>query len=457
MLSIPLWYSGFVRCKIKIDYKWGEEKKRGCEMGRAYDGHRRGSRKEKLLGLMGAVCILLGGLLIAGVLYRNSVSVQPAGTYSQSPGSGVPAETSSRPENAVVSTSSEVSSSQPEKEAADIFSQYKGKAAEILTGMTLQEKVGQVFVFLCPTEGGEEMIKTYSPGGICLNAGNFQGKTKSQVAQMMAEYQSASKIPLLTCCDEEGGTVTRISRFPALRSLPFQSPRQVYASGGMEAIRSDTTEKAQLLKSLGINTNLAPVADLSGNQQDFIYDRSFGDDPAGVSEFVRVSVETYSENGMACVLKHFPGYGNNGDTHTGLTWDKRPYSEFQTRDFLPFQAGFEVGAPIVLVNHNIVECMDPERPATLSAEVHRVLREELGFGGLIMTDDLEMEAIPQYTAGENPAPQAFLAGNDLLLCSEPGDSFHALLKAVGAGEIAEEQLDASVLRILEWKCSMGLL
>ena len=231
----------------------------------------------------------------------------------------------------------------------------------------------------------------------------------------------------------------------------------VHASGGMEAIRSDTTEKAQLLKSLGINTNLAPVADLSGNQQDFIYDRSFGDDPAGVSEFVRVSVETYSENGMACVLKHFPGYGNNGDTHTGLTWDKRPYSEFQTRDFLPFQAGFEVGAPIVLVNHNIVECMDPERPATLSAEVHRVLREELGFGGLIMTDDLEMEAIPQYTAGENPAPQAFLAGNDLLLCSEPGESFHALLKAVGAGEIAEEQLDASVLRILEWKCSMGLL
>ena len=101
-------------------------------MGRAYDGHRRGSRKEKLLGLMGAVCILLGGLLIAGVLYRNSVSVQPAGTYSQSPGSGVPAETSSRPENAVVSTSSEVSSSQPEKEAADIFSQYKGKPQKFL-------------------------------------------------------------------------------------------------------------------------------------------------------------------------------------------------------------------------------------------------------------------------------------------------------------------------------------
>ena len=111
----------------------------------------------------------------------------------------------------------------------------------------------------------------------------------------------------------------------------------------------------------------------------------------------------------------------------------------------------------MLVNHNIVECMDPERPATLSPEVHRILREELGFGGLIMTDDLEMGAIPRYTGGENPALQAFLAGNDLLLCSEPEESFSVLLEAVESGEVSEERLEASVLRVLEWKCSMGLL
>ncbi len=417
------------------------------------------SRKRKLLGMLGALCVVLGGLLVSGVLYRDSLlPVEPEEEAPQRQSGKAAGENSPQAEKTESSAlpASEPAVSEPEGMEPDIFSQYREEAARVMEDMTLREKVGQVFVFLCPKTDGEALIETYAPGGLCLNAANFENKTKEEVREMTAGYQNVSKLPLLTCCDEEGGTVTRISRFPALRGEPFQSPRQVYTSGGMEAVCSDTAEKAQLLKSLGINANLAPVADLSGSPEDFIYDRSFGEDPESVSEFIRVSAEIYAENGVACVLKHFPGYGDNADTHTGLAWDERAYAEFQTRDFLPFQAGFEAGAPIVLVNHNIVECMDPERPATLSPEVHRILREELGFGGLIMTDDLEMGAIPRYTGGENPALQAFLAGNDLLLCSEPEESFSVLLEAVESGEVSEERLEASVLRVLEWKCSMGL-
>ena len=430
----------------------GKRRKEGIGLGTTH----RSKRKQKMLGMLGVFCILLGVVLTAEVVYRDSIAEKMGGAVSSNensdPGSK---ELSQEPETSLSESSAEAVDSKPQE--PDSFSAYREQAIQDMKSMSLSEKVGQVFVFLCPSAGGEKMIETYKPGGICLNAANFQGKTKEQAKEMLEKFQSSSAYPLLTCCDEEGGTVTRISRFPEYRESPFQSPRDVYASGGMEAIGKDTEEKAQLLKSLGINTNLAPVADLSGNPVDFMYARSFGGDPESVSEYIRVSVETYKESGVACVLKHFPGYGNNGDTHIGLAWDKRDYSEFETKDFLPCEAGFEAGAPIVLVNHNIVECMDPEKPATLSPEVHRILREELGFGGLIMTDDLVMKAIPQYTGGENPAPEAFLAGNDLLLCTDIEESYQALLEAVENGKVSEERLEASVLRILEWKYAMNLI
>src|SRR5699024_4347972 len=123
---------------------------------------------------------------------------------------------------------------------------------------------------------------------------------------------------------------------------------------------------ARLLTSLGLNLNLAPVADVSTDPSDFIYDRTIGRDAQTTAEYIRASVETYLENGLACTLKHFPGYGNNGDTHTGLVYDNRPMETFETSDFLPFKAGIEAGAQCVLVSHNVVTCMDPDVPASLS-------------------------------------------------------------------------------------------
>ena len=145
------------------------------------------------------------------------------------------------------------------------------------------------------------------------------------------------------------------------------------------------------------------------------------------------------------------------DTHTGMSVDSRPRETFDTADFLPFQAGIDAGADTVLISHNIVSCMDAELPASLSPEVHRVLREELGFSGIIVTDDLEMDAIQDYAGTESPAVLALRAGNDLILYKQLHQAYYDLAEAWEAGAISAEQVDAAVLRVLAWKLERGII
>ncbi|OUO75755.1 hypothetical protein B5F54_02165 [Anaeromassilibacillus sp. An250] len=379
---------------------------------------------------------------------------------SESESSAPPAETEERPEEPEGSASEESDASSSGQSAVpagpattqELFAEGYPEAQELLENMTLEEKVAQVFLFRCPSENALAAVQTYQPGGFMLFAKDFDGKTAEQVCAEMESYQQASKIPMFLAVDEEGGTVVRVSRNANLAPKPFQSPQQVFQSGGMQAIVDDTVQKTQLLQSLGLNVNLAPVADVSTNPADFMYARTFGQGAAETADYVKNSVATYNQQRMACALKHFPGYGNNVDTHTGIAVDHRPYETFMESDFLPFAAGIEEGAPMVLVSHNIVNCMDSEHPASLSPEVHRVLREDLGFTGLILTDDLSMEAIPAYTGGENPCAAAINAGNDLLLSSDLQADYNALSAAVQDGTVTEERLDESVLRILAMKC-----
>ena len=165
----------------------------------------------------------------------------------------------------------------------------------------------------------------------------------------------------------------------------------------------------------GININFAPVCDVSQDPADFIYDRTLGRDAQETSQYVAAVVETMAEEGMGSVLKHFPGYGNNVDTHTGIAVDQRPLETFEASDFLPFQAGTEAGGgkTAVLVSHNIMAAVDDTLPASLSPAVHDLLREQLGFDGVVMTDDLAMEAVAAYSADGAVAVMALEAGNDL--------------------------------------------
>ena len=262
---------------------------------------------------------------------------------------------------------------------------------------------------------------------------------------------------MLIGVDEEGGTVVRVSSNPNLRGTKFQSPQALYSEGGFDRITSDTAEKDALLRDLGINVNFAPVCDVSTDPSDFIYARSFGMDAEQTGEYVRTVVTQMVSDKTGMVLKHFPGYGNNADTHTGIAIDERPMDTFRQSDFLPFQAGIESGAQSVLVSHNVVNCMDADRPASLSAEVHRILREELGFDGVILTDDLIMDAIRDYTGGENAAVLAVQAGNDMLTSSDFETQYNAVLAAVQDGTIPESQIHASAVRVIDWKMQLGLI
>jgi beta-N-acetylhexosaminidase len=333
---------------------------------------------------------------------------------------------------------------------------YDKIASSILNEMTLEEKVGQMFFVRCRSEFAMTDLETYHLGGYILFSVDFQDKSKEQISKDIKSYQEASKVPLLIGVDEEGGLVNRISKFPELRSVPFQSPQELYQLGGFDYIKNDTAEKAKFLKSFGININLAPICDVSTNPKDFIYNRSFGKNAKSTSEYVNTVVTEMGSQGLGSTLKHFPGYGNNVDTHTGIAFDERSYNSFVENDFLPFQAGIEAGAGSILVSHNIVKSMDKDYPASLSLAVHQILREELGFQGVIMTDDLSMDAIDQYTNDE-AAILAINAGNDLIIASDFDIQIPAVIEAVKDNKITEEHIDESVLRILLWKLNLGII
>ncbi len=392
--------------------------------------------------------LLLTLLMLGGCSFmrNNSDTVTPAIS---------PAATE-EPTNTPLPTSTPTPSPTPTVTPTPVVTN-ESRAKELLQDMSLEEKVGQLFFVRLRKAQAIEDINTYHLGGYILFGDDFKEETKASIKDLTASYQAASSIPLLIGVDEEGGNVNRISKYPAFRAVPFHSPKDLYTEGGFDLIKSDTLEKATLLLKLGINVNLAPVCDVSTNPSDFIYHRTFGMDAANTSEYIKAVVEVMKEQRLGSTLKHFPGYGNNVDTHTGIAIDERDYNTFVSSDFLPFEAGIEAGADSILVSHNIVTSMDKDYPASLSKEVHKILRNELGFEGVVMTDDLSMDAIKEYTGDSDAAVLAIEAGNDLLIATNFIEQIPAVIDAVKDNTISMERIDESVLRVLIWKLSLGII
>lgn len=328
-----------------------------------------------------------------------------------------------------------------------------------LSTMSTEEKVGQLF-FVRHHEETAADAAAYHLGGVLLFGRDFKGKTYEEVCAMTQTLQASARIPLLIGADEEGGTVVRASSNSNLRSSKFAAPQMVYQKGGLDALAADARDKSDFLLALGVNVNLAPVCDLSANTGDYIYARTLGLSPEKTAEGISSIVTAMKAQHIGSVLKHFPGYGGNADTHTGTALDTRPYETFLNGDFLPFRAGIDAGADSVLVSHNIVQCMDETLPASLSAPVHEILRKELHFEGVIMTDDLAMDALAAYCTDEMQGALAVLAiqaGNDMIITTDYKNQISAVIAAVKSGTISQAQLDASVARILKWKIDLGLI
>ena len=334
-----------------------------------------------------------------------------------------------------------------------IFSDFYALAEEKLKTMSLDEKINQILLVRYPDDG-LTILKEYPFGGYIFFEKDFKDKTKEQIQGMISSLQASVKIPILTAVDEEGGSVVRISSNKNLRKEKFKSPSELYKEGGFSNIELDTIEKSALLNELGLNVNLAPVVDVSTEKDNYIYDRALGEDTEKTSEYAKTVIKASKNMKVSYVLKHFPGYGNNDDTHEGKVEDTRPFETIKKTDLPPFEAGIKEGAEAVLVNHNIVKSVDDKNPASLSSSVHNLLRDDLGFTGIIITDDIAMNSLKNI---ENKTVKAIQAGNDLIITTNYEESRKEIKDAINNNTISENTLDKMVFRILAWKYYKGLL
>lgn len=335
-----------------------------------------------------------------------------------------------------------------------IFSDYYVMAYNKLKTLSLDEKIGQLLLVRYPDTNIDEDLKKYKFSGFVFYEKDFRNKTEQEVQRMLQHLQSISNIPLLTAVDEEGGSVVRVSSNPKLADTPFKSPQELYDLGGFTAIKDDTIEKSKLLSNLGLNLNLAPVVDVSTDPSDYIYPRTLGKDTSLTSTYAKTVIEASKDTKVSYTLKHFPGYGNNADTHAGISVDNRTYSEILNNDIPPFKAGIEVGAEAVLVSHNIVNSIDSYNPASLSASVHNMLRNTLDFTGVIITDDISMGALDSVT---NPTLKSVLVGNNLIITTDYETSFNEIKNAIIDCTIDESAIDKLAFKVLAWKYYKGLM
>lgn len=335
-----------------------------------------------------------------------------------------------------------------------IFKDYYRFAYDKLENMTIDEKIAQLLLVRYPDNNPISILEKYQFGGYVFFEKDFSNKTTNEVKKMMNELQNVAKIPILTAVDEEGGTVVRVSSNPNLASEKFKSPRELYTSGGFEAIKEDTIKKSLLLANLGINLNLAPVVDVSTNPSDYMYKRALGEDTELTSTYAKTVISASKGLGVSYTLKHFPGYGNNADTHTGTVVDNRTYEEIVKNDLPPFEAGIEAKAEAILISHNTVTNIDATNPASLSPSVHNLLRNELGFTGIIITDDLAMGAVSSI---DDATVKAVLAGNDLIITTDYEESINSIKRALENDTIDESLIDKLAFRVIAWKYYKGLI
>ena len=328
-----------------------------------------------------------------------------------------------------------------------MFDKYREDALEKLNKMSLDEKIAQIFLVRYP-DSGVDTLKKYQFGGYVFYAKDFENKNYDEVKKMISDLQDVSKIPILTAVDEEGGKVVRVSSNPNLVKEPFKSSRELYLEGGFETIKEDTINKSKILFDLGINLNLAPVIDVSTNSNDYMYSRALGEDSSVTSQYAKEVIKASKGLGVSYTLKHFPGYGNNADTHSGEVIDNRSYEDILKNDLPPFETGIDEGAEAVLVSHNIVNSIDSNNPASLSISIHNLLRNKLHFKGIIITDDLAMGATKDI---DGATLKAILSGNDLIITTDYEKSINSVKEAISNKVIDESLIDRLAFRIIAWK------
>lgn len=340
-------------------------------------------------------------------------------------------------------------------------------ASEIFSEMSLSDKIYQM-MFVRPeaitgvttataaSDATRAALQKYPVGGIVYSKSNML--SKEQLAGMISHTKSYAKVPLFIATDEEGGKVNRL--MDSVGTTKVDSPYS-YKDNGINTASCNAKIIANDMNNLGFNLNFAPVADVWSNPNNaVIAQRAYSNNFREAGNLVDAAVRGFHEGGVCTTLKHFPGHGDTyEDTHTSTAYVSKSRDQLENEELQVFRKGIEAGTDLVMVGHMIVENIDNTAPASLSEKVvTELLRNEMNFTGLIITDSLEMNAVSEHYTGGEAAVRAIKAGNDLLL--EPKDlneAVMAVMNAVSQGEITEQQINEHVLRILEVKERAGIL
>ncbi|MBP5720214.1 MAG: glycoside hydrolase family 3 protein [Bacteroidales bacterium] len=352
---------------------------------------------------------------------------------------------------------------------------------EKISSMSLREKAGQLVIIraecLSPSIKWEEttelpqykiqrltdeMIATardYPVGGVLLYGHNIDNP--KQLKAFTKEIHALPGAPFL-CIDEEGGRVSRIGGNPNFDVPRYESTASIGKSGNPKKARECAESIGKYLKEYGFDIDFAPVADVNTNPENIVIgNRAFSDSPEVAAKMVAAFVEGMDSKGIASCLKHFPGHGDTRtDTHEGYAVSLKDQGQLLACEMIPFISGIQAGVPMIMTAHvSLPKLTGSDIPSTLSPLVLKdLLRDRLGFKGIIITDAIEMGAIKQHYSTRNATVMAICAGADIVLCPRDyREAVDAITDAVNEGVISEERLDESLRRVLALKYKFGLL
>lgn len=344
---------------------------------------------------------------------------------------------------------------------------------QYLEQMTAEEKAAQLFIILpealmkdvgTVTAAGEATQKAITQipvGGFIYLNDNLE--SRDQVKAMLENVQTYSRerinLPMFLCVDEEGGAVARIAETGKFDVAQFNDMSVIGARGNEdEAYEAGRTIRTYL-SDMGFNVDFAPVADVLTNPENqVVKKRSFGSDPALVASMASAAARGLEEQGICAVYKHFPGHGGTADdTHEGYAYVDKSLEELKKQELVPFQAAIDDGAKVIMVGHiSLPNVTGDDTPASMSSEIITgLLREQMQYDGIVVTDAMNMGAVTEQYSSAEAAVQTILAGSDLVLMPEDFDgAYQGVLRAIEDGTISKERLDESLRRILKIKLSM---
>ena len=421
--------------------------------------YRRKRRIRNQIIAYGVVILFLAGLVAGGVVVGKRISaVVKERKQEELQEAQIETEESEiPPENMIVETPPEVALPTEEEQLEEIVNNS-------ISTMPIEDRIAGLFIVTPEAltgvqtvtragEGTQEALEKYAVGGLIYFDNNIIDK--DQLAEMLSNTVSMSKYPIFLAVDEEGGTVSRVAN-SNIEVIQVDDMATVGAGGDTSVAYETGVTVGSYLSALGFNLNFAPVADVAAAEDGGVLgSRSFGMDASVCADMTSSIVSGMQSTGVSACLKHFPGIGSaEEDTHDGRVEISKTAEELRASDFIPFQQGIGAGADFVMVGHVTVPALDAEMPSSLSKTVITdVLRGELGFDGVVITDALNMSAITEYYTPEEAAVLAIEAGADMILMPEDFEAaYNGLLTAVQEGTISEERINESLKRIYRIKC-----